>query len=405
MNKLIVIGAGPAGIMASMAASKNNHVLLIDKNEKIGKKLYITGKGRCNITNDKDISEFFDYINTNKDFLYSALYGFTNKDLMNFIESIGVPLKVERGGRVFPKSDKSSDIILALNKELYKRGVTLKLNSTAKEIIKDDHKISCVKLTSGEMLYADNFIIATGGASYRSTGSTGDGVVFANELGIKTCKFSPALVPLNVKEEYIKSLQGLSLKNITLSVYHDKNKIYTESGEMLFTHFGVSGPLILSLSSKLDKDSEYNAFIDLKPFLNEEELDKRIQREFLEFKNKMYKNSLINLLPQKLINVVIDLSGIDKNIFVNNITKKERKKLVSILKRFPFTITSKREIDEAIVTKGGICVKEIDPSNMQSKKYSNLYFAGEVIDVDAFTGGYNVQIAFSTGYACGSKIK
>lgn len=405
MKKLIVIGAGPAGIMTSIAASNNNEVILIDKNEKIGKKLFITGKGRCNITNNKDISEFFNYINTNKDFLYSALYGFTNTDLMSFMESLGVPLKVERGGRIFPQSDKSSDIINALNKELINRKVAIKLKSNVSKIIASNGLISHVELSTGEKIKGDNFVICTGGSSYKSTGSSGDGVIFAKNLGINTTKLTPALVPLNAEEEYIKNLQGLSLKNVSLSIYNGEKKIYNDTGEMLFTHFGVSGPLILQVSSKLKDDIKYNAFIDLKPYLNESELDKRIQREFLELKNKAYKNSLKNLLPQKIIPVLIKLSGIDENTHVNSITKIERRKLVNILKKFPFTIVSKREIDEAIVTKGGINVKEINPSNMQSKKYSNLYFAGEVIDVDAFTGGYNVQIAFSTGYACGSKIK
>lgn len=405
MKKLIVIGAGPAGIMASIAASSNNDVILIDKNEKIGKKLFITGKGRCNVTNNKDISEFFNYINTNKDFLYSALYGFTNKDLINFIESLGVALKVERGGRVFPESDKSSDIINALSRELIKRGVTIKLNSNVSKIVHSDNLISYVEISNGEKIEGDNFVICTGGASYRSTGSTGDGIIFSKKLGIKTIEFTPALVPLNVEEDYIKSLQGLSLKNVSLYLYDGTKKIYNDNGEMLFTHFGISGPLVLSASSKLKSNNKYSGFIDLKPYLDEDELDKRVQREFLEFKNKIYKNSLNNLLPQKIIPVLIKLSGIDENTFVNSITKIQRKKLVNIIKRFPLTITSKRDLDEAIVTKGGIDVKEINPSNMQSKKYTNLYFAGEVIDVDAYTGGYNVQIAFSTGYACGSKIK
>lgn len=400
-----MIGAGPAGIMTSIAASDNNEVILIDKNEKIGKKLFITGKGRCNITNSKDISEFFGFINTNKDFLYSALYGFTNKDLINFIESLGVSLKVERGGRVFPESDKSSDIINALNKELMRRNITIKLRSNVSKIIKKNNLISYVELSTGEKIEGDNFVICTGGASYKSTGSNGDGMIFAKSLEIETVKLTPALVPLNVEEEYIKTLQGLSLKNVSLCIYDGIKKIYDDIGEMLFTHFGVSGPLIIQASSKLKDHVKYNALIDLKPYLDENELDKRIQRGFLKLKNKIYKNSLNDLLPRKIIPVLINLSGIDENTHVNAITKIERKKIVNLLKKFPFTIHSKREINEAIVTKGGISVKEINPSNMQSKKYPNLYFAGEVIDVDAFTGGYNVQIAFSTGYACGSKIK
>ncbi|MCL2323479.1 MAG: NAD(P)/FAD-dependent oxidoreductase [Oscillospiraceae bacterium] len=405
MKKLVVIGAGPAGIMTSIAASKENSVILIDKNEKIGKKLFITGKGRCNITNNKDISEFFNHINTNKDFLYSALYGFTNKDLMDFIVGLGVPLKVERGGRVFPESDKSSDIISALNRELIKRGVTMKLNSEVLKIVPNSGLISHVVLTNGEIIKGDDFVICTGGASYKSTGSTGDGVNFARSLGIKTTELTSALVPLNVKEDYIKCLQGLSLKNVLLYIYDCKKKIFDDTGEMLFTHFGISGPLVLASSSKIKSDHNYNAFIDLKPYIDENELDRRIQREFLEFKNKIYKNSLEYLFPHKIIPVLMTLSEIDENTPVNSITKLQRRKLVGVIKRFPFTITSKRDLDEAIVTKGGICVNEINPSNMQSKKYQNLYFAGEVIDVDAYTGGYNVQIAFSTGYACGSKIK
>ena len=404
MAKVIVIGAGPAGIMAAIHASKKHNVTILDGNDRIGKKLFITGKGRCNVTNSKDISEFFDYIPGNPHFLYSALYSYTNEDTMNFFENVGIKLKVERGGRVFPMSDKSSDIIKGLSIGLKESNVQVKLNSKVTNIIYDANKIVGVEINNSTKLYGDYFIIATGGASYPLTGSRGEGQKFAKKLGHTIIELKPSLVPIELNEPWLKDLMGLSLKNISLSILKNNKVLYKNQGEMLFTNYGISGPLVLSGSRYVKNEGGYEASIDLKPALNESELDKRIQKDFLKYQNKEFKNALDDLLPKKLIPLIINLSNIPLDKKVNVITKEERKKLLHILKDLRVKIKGLRPIEEAIVTAGGVNTLEIDPSTMKSKIISNLSFAGEVIDVDAFTGGYNVQIALSTGYIAGNSI-
>lgn len=406
MAKVIVIGAGPAGMMAAISAAENHEVILLEGNERIGKKLFITGKGRCNVTNAKDISEFFDFIPGNPHFLYSALYTYTNIDVMNFFENAGVKLKVERGSRVFPNSDKSSDIISGLSRGLNEAGVDLRLHSKVKDVIFNNNKIEAVILENGSKVKGDYFIITTGGKSYPLTGSTGIGFDLAKKMGHTIVEPKPSLVPIEIEESWVRELQGLSLRNIELKIRNKKNSkvVYSGQGEMLFTHFGISGPLVLS-GSRFIKDGErFEISLDLKPALEEKQLDLRIQKDFKKNLNKDFKNSLDELLPKKLIPVIIELSGIDENKKVNSITKEERRTLLNLLKNLTFTVKGLRDIAEAIVTAGGVSTKEIDPSTMQSKIVDNLYFAGEVIDVDAFTGGYNVQIALSTGYLAGKSI-
>lgn len=405
MKKVIVIGGGPAGMMAAIYAAQNNKVILIEKNDKLGKKLFITGKGRCNITNAKDISEFFDNIPVNHNFLYSSLYSFTNEDTVKFFNELGVPLKVERGNRIFPKSDKSSDIIKAFKSELIRKNVEIRLNSNVTNIIKNDNKIMKIILNDGKELNGDYFIFATGGLSYPQTGSTGEGLTFSKKLGHSIVNPKPSLVPIEVNDKWITELQGLSLKNVSLSIKDNKNKIlYEEFGEMLFTHFGISGPIVLSGSRVVNLGSNLNAIINLKPALTNEELDKRIQKDFIKYLNKDFKNSLNDLLPRKIIPVIIKLSEIDENKKINSITKEERKRLVHLIQNFTLKIKGLRPIEEAIVTSGGVNIKEIDPSNMNSKIIDNLYFAGEMLDVDAYTGGFNLQIAISTGYLAGINV-
>ncbi|ACD53531.1 NAD(P)/FAD-dependent oxidoreductase [Clostridium botulinum] len=406
MSKVIVIGAGPAGMMAAITAAKEHKVTLLDGNERLGKKLFITGKGRCNVTNAKDISEFFDYIPGNPHFLYSALYTFTNEDTMNFFSNEGIKLKVERGDRVFPESDKSSDIIRGLSNALSRTDVEIKLNSKVTAIKYKDNSITGIEINNEEILKADHYIIATGGASYPLTGSRGEGQEFSKKLGHRIIPLKPALVPMVVKDAKTKELMGLSLKNVEVTIKeNDKKVVYKNFGEMLFTHFGVSGPLILSGSRFIENNKNYKLHIDLKPSLNIGELDKRIQRDFNKYLNKDFKNSLNELLPQKLIPMIIEMSNIPEEKKVNEITKEERRNLVSLLKDFSFDLNGLRPLAEGIVTKGGIDVKEIDPSTMRSKIIDNLSFCGEVMDVDAFTGGYNVQIAFATGVIAGSHIE
>lgn len=406
MAKVIVIGAGPAGMMAAISAAENHEVILLEGNERIGKKLFITGKGRCNVTNAKDISEFFDFIPGNPHFLYSALYTYTNIDVMNFFENAGVKLKVERGSRVFPNSDKSSDIISGLSRGLNEAGVDLRLHSKVKDVIFNNNKIEAVILENDSKVKGDYFIITTGGKSYPLTGSTGIGFDLAKKMGHSIVEPKPSLVPIEIEESWVRELQGLSLRNIELKIKNKKNSkvVYSGQGEMLFTHFGISGPLVLS-GSRFIKDGErFEISLDLKPALEEKQLDLRIQKDFKKNLNKDFKNSLDELLPKKLIPVIIELSGIDENKKVNSITKEERRTLLNLLKNLTFTVKGLRDIAEAIVTAGGVSTKEIDPSTMKSKIVDNLYFAGEVIDVDAFTGGYNVQIALSTGYLAGKSI-
>lgn len=405
MSNVVVIGGGPAGMMAAIAAADKHNVIIIEKNEKLGKKLFITGKGRCNVTNAKDISEFFDYIPGNSNFLYSSLYSFTNNDVMNFFSNLGVELKVERGDRVFPKSDKSSDINSALEKELLRKKVKIMLHSKVKHFNMHLKHIKSVSLDDDTEIFGDYFIIATGGLSYPQTGSTGEGLSIVKELGHNIIKPMPSLVPIEVKEDWIKELQGLSLKNVEFSIKDKNNKVlYTEFGEMLFTHFGISGPIVLSGSRVVNMNKNLTAVINLKPALSVDELDKRLQKDFSKYINKNFKNSLDELLPQKLIGVIITLSEINPDKKVNLITKDERKKLVHIIQNFTLNISGLRPIAEAIITVGGIDVKDIDPSTMKSKIIENLYFAGEMIDVDAYTGGFNMQIAFSTGFIAGTSI-
>ncbi len=404
MSKVIVIGAGPAGMMAAMTAAKKHEVILLDGNNRLGKKLFITGKGRCNVTNAKDISEFFDFIPGNPYFLYSSLYSFTNEDTMNFFNEQGIELKVERGGRVFPKSDKSSDIIKGLTNGLMKEKVNIMLDSKVTDIIYEKNNIQEVVINGNKKLKGDYYIIATGGASYPATGSQGDGQKYAEKGGHNIVKLKPSLVPIEIKDEWVKEVMGLSLKNISVTIKEGTKKVYKEQGEMIFTHFGVSGPLILSGSRFIKEGKKYTLSIDLKPALDIQELDKRIQKDFKKYINKDFKNSLDDLLPKKLIPVIIRLSNINENKKVNEITKEERRNLVNLMKNLSMEVKGLRDISEAIVTAGGVDIKEIDPSTMKSKIINNLSFAGEVMDVDAFTGGYNVQIALSTGFIAGSNI-
>ena len=407
MKKVIVIGAGPAGMMAAITAAKNgNKVVLLDGNDKVGKKLFITGKGRCNVTNNKDISEFFNYITKNPSFLYSALYSYTNEDTINFFESQGIELKVERGGRVFPKSDKSSDIIKGFLKELKNNEIDIKFNSKVTKINFEAKKIISIEVNNREKIKGDSFIIATGGISYPLTGSTGDGYEFAKALGHNITELSPSLVPIEIKNKFPAETVGINLKNVELKLYKNNNKkpIFNEVGEVLITNYGISGPLSLKASNLINEKDNYDIIIDLKPALTLEELDKRLQKDFLKNINKEFKNSLDELFPKKLINYIISNSKIDENKKVNEITKEERKYLGYFIKNIELKFDKLRPIKEAIVTSGGIDTKEIDPSTMKSKLIENLYFAGEIIDVDAYTGGYNVQIAISTGYLAGSNI-
>ena len=405
MAKVIVIGAGPAGIMAAITAAENHKVLLIDSNEKIAKKLFITGKGRCNITNAKDIGDFFDYIPGNPHFLYSALYSFTNNDVIEMIENEGTKLKVERGGRVFPESDKSSDIIKALSKKLSKAKVDIRLNSKVTDVFLENDIIKSVEINGSERISADYFIIATGGASYPLTGSRGEGQVLAEKLGHKIIDLKPSLVPVELNGDWFKELMGLTLKNVKLDILDSKNKVkYSNQGEMKFTSYGISGPIVLSGSRYIDYKDTYSISIDLKPSLDDKELDLRVQKDFKKYINKDFRNSLDDLLPQKMIPLIIKLSKIDDYKKVNEITKLERKNLVSVIKGIKGKVKGLRPLEEAIVTSGGVSTLEIDPSTMKSKIINNLSFAGEVIDIDAFTGGYNVQIALSTGYLAGKYL-
>ncbi|HEY8888807.1 MAG TPA: NAD(P)/FAD-dependent oxidoreductase [Clostridium sp.] len=405
MSKIIIIGGGPAGMMAAVTASSKHDVVLIEKNEKLGRKLFITGKGRCNITNAKDIGDFFENIPCNPHFLYSSLYSFTNEDTMNFFKELGVSLKVERGDRVFPESDKSSDIIKAFNIELKNKNVEVLLNSKVKKLIRNNQRVVGVELANGSTVNGDYIILCTGGLSYPQTGSSGEGLTYSRLLGHNIIKPKASLVPIEIEEDWIKDLQGLSLKNVEFKITDSANKnIYKEFGEMLFTHYGISGPIVLSGSCFVSEGKKLKAFINLKPALSEIQLDKRIQSDFLKYANKDFKNSLNDLLPSKMINTIIQLSNIDENKKVNSITKEERKIVVNLLQNLPLHIKGLRPIEEAIITSGGIDTLEIDASTMRSKLIDNLYFAGEMIDVDAYTGGYNLQIALSTGYLAGNNV-
>ena len=409
MSKVIVIGGGAAGTVAAIFAARNGHrVELFEKNEKIGKKLFITGKGRCNVTNAGDMDALFDAVKSNPKFLYSAFYSFTNEQAMDFFEELGVRLKVERGNRVFPQSDHSSDIINALKHELERLGVEIHLCTEVKDVLVEHEKFTGIVLKNRKKVSGDACVVATGGISYASTGSTGDGYRFAEKTGHKVTELYPSLVPMEVKEWYAKELQGLSLRNIQGTILDGNKKLYEEFGEMLFTHYGVSGPIIISASSVVGKklqDKELTLKIDLKPALSREHLDQRVLRDFEENKNKQFKNAVDKLFPAKLKPIMIELSGISPEKKVNEISKEERLRFVDLIKNFKMSLTGLRSYNEAIITKGGVSVKDIDPGTMESKKISGLYYAGEVLDLDALTGGFNLQIAWSTGYLAGISIQ
>lgn len=482
-DRVLVIGGGAAGMMAAVsAADSGSKVCIIEKNEKLGKKLFITGKGRCNVTNAADVETHLNNVCTNSKFLYSAFYGFDSKAVMDFLEQAGCPLKIERGGRVFPVSDHSSDIIAVFFRELNKRGVEVLLDTEVKalvlredlaaasasnesgsaparafgescedqisrhlqrcksdtpvlaegSLIEGDGSKACsinnvyeaakpevknangvkrvtgVEITGGKVVEADKVIVCTGGLSYPATGSTGDGYRLAESVGHKIQECSPSLVPFEVKEGWCTELMGLSLRNVEVRLFTKKRELYRGFGELLFTHFGVSGPLILTASSyyvrkrdSRESGDEVKLYIDLKPAMDMEKLDRRLLRDFEENKNRQFKNALGNLFPAKLIPVMVRLSGIPAEKKVNEITREERKRFAELIKKLPLTVTGTRSFAEAVITRGGVSVKEIDPSTMESKKVKGLYFAGEVLDLDALTGGYNLQIAWSTGYLAG----
>ncbi len=425
MGKVIVIGGGAAGMMAAIAAADSGaEVCLIEKNEKLGKKLFITGKGRCNVTNAADMDVLFQNVCTNSKFLYSAFYGYDNQAVMAFLENAGCPLKTERGGRVFPMSDHSSDVIAAFQRELKRRDVKILLNTKVDHIwmrmqevqegdteirdfgcgykVKEKMAFAGVRLADGRTISGDKGIICTGGMSYPSTGSTGDGYRFAEQTEHKVTKLSPALVPFNIAEKWCGALMGLALKNVSVTMTAGKKRLYEGFGEMLFTHFGVSGPLILSASSYYHGEGDAKLYIDLKPAMDEEQLDRRILRDFDDNKNRQFKNSLSGLFPAKLIPVMIELSGIRPEKKVNEITKEERRSFGRLIKKLPLTIEGTRGFEEAIITRGGVSVRDINPSTMESRKVDGLYFAGEVLDLDALTGGFNLQIAWSTGHLAGT---
>lgn len=409
MRQVLVIGGGAAGMMAAIAAAETGaKVTLLEKNEKPGKKLFITGKGRCNVTNGADMDVLFENVVTNRKFLYSAFYQYDNRAVMALLEKAGCPLKVERGDRVFPVSDHSSDVIGALQRRMKELGVNVRLNTKVQELLTKEtpeQSVSGVKLSDGKAIKADAVIVCTGGLSYPSTGSTGDGYEFAKVQGHKISECRPSLVPLETKEQWCADLMGLSLRNVSLCMSCGKKELYNGFGEMLFTHFGVSGPLVLSAScfypSKQKED--VRLFIDLKPALDMEQLDKRILRDFEENQNRQFKNALGGLFPARLIPVMIQLSGIHPDKKVNEVTREERKNFVALIKNLPLTVTGTRSFAEAIITRGGVSVKEVNPSTMESKKVKNLFFAGEVLDLDAMTGGFNLQIAWSTGHLAGER--
>ncbi len=409
MKSLIIIGGGAAGMLAAcVAAGDGCEVTLIERNEKLGKKVFITGKGRCNITNDCTVEDFLLNVVTNSKFMYSSIYGFTPQDTVNFFEGLGLKTKTERGNRVFPVSDHSSDVIKVLANEMQRRKVNIRLGERVKGLITDDNGFAGVITDKGEKIYADSCIVATGGKSYPVTGSDGDGYGFAEEAGHKIKRLLPALVGLETKEKFVKELEGLSLRNVSAAIYINNKEKFSELGEMLFTHNGVSGPLVLTASSlfadEIESGKGVKLRIDLKPGLTKDELDARILKDFSENLNRQFKNALSKLLPGKLIPVVVGLSGIDPDKRVNEVTKNERQNLVALLKGFELNIEKSCGFTGAVITKGGVYVKEINPATMESKLVPGLYFAGEIIDVDALTGGYNLQIAWSTAYAAAKAV-
>ncbi len=408
MSSVIVIGGGAAGMMAAYAAAECGHkVVLLEQNEKLGKKLYITGKGRCNVTNACGQDKLFENIVSNPKFLYSAFYDFDNKRMMELLERAGCPLKIERGERVFPVSDHSSDVIAAFERLLGQKDVAVYLKTAVREVTVEDGVAKGVILNSGERLPCDAVVLATGGLSYPTTGATGDGYRMAKMLGHTVKECVPALVPMEIQEPWCSALQGLSLKNVMLTMYCGTKKIWQGFGEMLFTHFGVSGPLVLSASSyyaKCKDKRQVTVTVDLKPALTTEQLDKRILRDFEQNLNKQFKNVIGGLYPAKLIPVMIELSGIDGDKKIHEITRQERGRLAGITKGLTMQVTGLRNYNEAIITQGGVTVKEVNPSTMESKLVKGLYFAGELLDLDAVTGGFNLQIAWSTGHLAGSSI-
>ena len=408
MSKVLIIGAGAAGMYAAVTAARAGHqVHVFEKNDNAGRKLFITGKGRCNLTNDCDTEELLQAVKSNRKFLYSSFYTHTNQDVIRFFQDNGMPVKTERGGRVFPASDHSSDVIRTLERQMSKWGVRLHLGTEVRELLTEEGRIAGLLLGDGTRETGDACIVATGGFSYPLTGSTGDGYRFAREAGHSVTDLVPSLVPVEAKEKWVGDLMGLSLRNIELTVKDGKKELYRDFGEMLFTHFGLSGPVVLSATSEVGPRLEKGPLsfhIDLKPALTPEQLDQRILRDFGEQKNRQFKNSLGKLLPAKLIPVVVGLSGISPEKKIHDISREERRGLVSLLKDLTVTAVSLRSWSEAIITKGGVSVREIDPATMESKKIKGLYFAGEVLDLDAVTGGFNLQIAWSTAYLAGSSI-
>lgn len=408
MSQVIVIGGGAAGMMAAIRAAEGGRsVLLLEKNEKLGKKLYITGKGRCNLTNACDTEELFRNVMRNPKFLYPAFYTFSNWQTMAFFEEQGMPVKTERGERVFPASDHASDVIAALRKRMETLGVTVRLHTEAAAVLTKQRHVTGVRLADGRTLTAQRVVVATGGRSYPSTGSTGDGYRFAEELGHSVTKQYPSLVPFDTEETWPRKLQGLALKNVGITIEKDGKPLYNAFGEMLFTHFGVSGPMILSTSSVLNDYADkmpLALYLDLKPALSKEQLDARLLREFGKNQNKALKNAVGSLFPVRLTPVMIAVSGIDPEKKVHEVTREERLAFGSLIKGLPITLTRLRDFKEAIITRGGVSVKEVNPSTMESKLVKGLYFAGELLDVDALTGGYNLQIAWSTGYLAGASM-
>lgn len=395
--KIAIIGGGPAGMMCAIKAAENHQVTIFEKNEKLGKKLFITGKGRCNLTNYCDEREFLKNIVNNSSFMYSSIYSFSPFTTYYYFEELGLPLKVERGNRVFPASDKSSDVIRAYEKKLKTLGVKINLNYEVTSIEKVDDKF----ILNGREKF-DKVVIATGGISYKLTGSTGDGYKFAKDFGHKVIDQVPGLIGINLKNNF--SLAGLTLKNVELKILKDKKILSREFGEMLFTHRGISGPIVLTTSSKINRLKDFEMYLDLKPALDPEKLDARILRDFHENQNKNLENVMKSLLPRDLIIYVLESAGISGDKKVNQITKEDRESLVKTIKNFELKFDSMDDIDRAIVTSGGVDVKDIDPKTMESKKVSGLYFIGEVLDLDGLTGGFNIQIANSTGYSCGINL-
>ncbi len=407
ISHVIVIGGGAAGMMAAIFAARNGRqVTLIEQNEKLGKKLFITGKGRCNFTNACDTEDLFQNVTTNPKFLYSAFYTFSNQMVMDFFEEIGLPYKIERGNRVFPVSDHSSDVIRVLEREMNRENVKILLKTKVKSLLIEDAICKGVILQDKKCIFADSVIVATGGVSYPRTGACKDGYTFAESAGHSLIRVQPSLVPFELSDACCKDIMGISLKNVSATIYADGKKVYSEFGEMLFTHFGVSGPIIIKASAYIHKylDKQLSLTIDLKPALDEKALNERILKDFKIYQNKQLKNSLDKLLLRSLIPVVLEKSGLDGEKKINELTKEERRQLVLMIKNLPFTITGLRGWDEAIVTKGGVNVKEVDPGTMESKLTAGLYFAGEVMDLDALTGGFNLQIAWSTGYLAGNNV-